>query len=133
MEDLQELENKLNLLEPQRQKVWEEYMDKSLEGIPWDVARAWYFNQSVIKEYLTTERKIRSLKEPKYFDPIEKDDDIYPLNIFIGICKGGGFIDYDGFGVYAYEDKKSDINVYPSDITEGIYRKDFTHIVWYNR
>ena len=51
------------------------------------------------------------------------------------MCKGGGFIDYDGFGVYADKEKKmkTNIKLYPSDITSGKYRKDFTHVIWYNR
>ena len=47
------------------------------------------------------------------------------------MCKGGGFTDYDGFGVYAFEDKKSNIEIYPSDVIKGNLCTDFTHIVWY--
>ena len=33
----------------------------------------------------------------------------------------------------AYNNAKSDITAYPSDFIENIYRKDFTHIIWFNR
>jgi len=52
-------------------------------------------------------------------------------------CKGGGFIDYDGFGRLCTNEKESDVNVYPSLITSK--RKAFrfpswaTHVWWYNR
>lgn len=28
---------------------------------------------------------------------------------------------------------KTNIEVYPSDIISGKYRKDFPHVVWYNK
>jgi len=133
MEDIKELEKRLEDLQEASHKVWEQYMNKALEGIPYDVAYKWYCNQPVIKECNELEDKIRQVKEAKEFEPIEKDDDIYTIKQFIDMCKGGGFIDYDGFGVYAFEDKKSDIHVYPSDVQKGIIRNDFTHVVWYNR
>lgn len=50
------------------------------------------------------------------------------------ICvENGGFIDYDGFGYYSTKEKQSNITIYPSDITGEVYRKDFTHVKWYNR
>lgn len=47
----------------------------------------------------------------------------------------GGFIDYDGFGYYATEDKVSNISVVPSHAKRNVMVTDrgFTHIVWYNR
>ena len=133
MEDIKELQNRLELLEPARDKVWNEYLDKSAKNIPFEVAWKWYCNQSVIKECKAIEDKIRKLKPADYFEPIDKDDDVYTIEKFIGMCKGGRFIDYDGFGVYAFEDKKSNIEIYPSDVIKGNLRTDFTHIVWYNR
>ena len=73
------------------------------------------------------------MKSAEHFEPIEHDDDIYTIEQFKSMCKGGGFIDYDGFGVYAFKDKKSDIEIYPSDVIKGNLRTDFTHVVWYNR
>lgn len=133
MEDIKELQKKLELLEQARDKVWNEYLDKSTQNIPFNVAWKWYCNQSVVKECEALEDKIRQLKSAEHFEPIESDDDVYTIEQFKGMCKGGGFIDYDGFGVYAFKDKKSDIEIYPSDVIKGNLRTDFTHIVWYNR
>lgn len=57
----------------------------------------------------------------------------YTLEKFKSMVESGGFIDYDGYGNYATEDAKSDIVIMPSDIIENIYRKDFSHIIWFNR
>jgi signal peptidase I len=63
---------------------------------------------------------------PTYGDVISIDD-------FIGYCKSGWFIDYDGYGNYCTEDKMTDIVILPSDIKAGMYRKDFKKIIWFNR
>ena len=80
MEDIKELQNRLELLEPARNKVWNEYLDKSSKNIPFEVAWKWYCNQSVIKECKAIEDKIRKLKPADYFEPIDKDDDVYNGN-----------------------------------------------------
>jgi len=55
------------------------------------------------------------------------------LEEFLEYVDSGGFIDYDGSGNYATIAKESDISIYPSDVDAGKVRKDFTHVVWYNR
>jgi hypothetical protein len=55
------------------------------------------------------------------------------IEYFKECCDCGGFIDSDGFGVYATETQVSSIDVNPSDIETGLYRKDFTHVVWFNK
>ena len=59
--------------------------------------------------------------------------DMFDIETFVAYCKGGGFIDYDGFGHYSDGVKVSDVEIYPSDVTKGNYRKDFTHVIWYNK
>lgn len=63
----------------------------------------------------------------------EWDGDLLTIEEFKNGVKGGFFTDDDGYGYYATETTKSDIYVYPSDFTEGIYRDDFTHILWLNK
>jgi hypothetical protein len=55
------------------------------------------------------------------------------LNDFVKNVSSGGFIDYDGSGNYSDGIKESDVCIYPSDVEVGNYRKDFTHVIWYNR
>ena len=133
MENIEELEKKLDAIEKACDNIWEEFMNMSMKDIPYDVAHKWYNSQPVIKERELIQDKIRQLKNADEFEPIERDDDVYTIEKFKGICKSGGFIDYDGFGVYAYKDKKSNIEIYPSDVQKGNVRSDFTHVVWYNR
>lgn len=84
------------------------------------------------KELDELSRQLRNHQEPKMKE-ISNNGDHMTLEEFIECCKSGGFIDYDGSGNYATEDKQSDITILPSDIMAGEYRNDFTHVVWYNR
>lgn len=56
-----------------------------------------------------------------------------PIEEFIEYCNDGVFIDYDGYGKYVIENKMSDITIYPSDVKMNKVRKDFTHVMWFNR
>lgn len=78
-------------------------------------------------------KHMRLKKSPTVEYGKEWKGDLYTLERFIDLVKNGGFIDDDGFGYYATDEVKSDITIYPSDIMENIYRKDFTHIIWFNR
>jgi hypothetical protein len=56
------------------------------------------------------------------------------LEQFVDAAKEGWFIDYDGSGNYATDKQESNISIYASDVTSGRgIRKDFTHVVWYNK
>jgi len=48
-------------------------------------------------------------------------------------CLNGSFIDYDGFGYYSDGKMESDIHILPSDFKNGVVRKDFEYVVWYNK
>jgi hypothetical protein len=59
--------------------------------------------------------------------------DTFTMEEFIDAVKSGLFVDSDGYGYYATDNGKSDITIYPSDIIENMYRKDFTHVIWFNK
>lgn len=59
--------------------------------------------------------------------------DLFTLDTFIKHCQNKLFIDYDGSGVYASDTECTDIIVYPSDICKNNIRKEFTHVLWFNR
>ena len=40
---------------------------------------------------------------------------------------------YDGFGEYANENEVSNLHVSCWGIKNGLVRKDFTHVCWYNK
>jgi len=73
------------------------------------------------------------LIEPYKLSKLSEYGDHMTLKEFEEDVDCGGFIDYDGFGRYAMETQESDIYVYPSDIRAGKGRKDFTHIMWFNK
>ncbi len=52
---------------------------------------------------------------------------------FIRDVKSGMFIDYDGFGDYAFADCASNKVVKPSDVAADRLDRSFTHVLWYNR
>lgn len=67
---------------------------------------------------------------------IEEWEDKYTIKDFKKIVRDGGFIDYDGTGILAYEEQKSDIVIYPSlmnHILEENKEYEFTYVVWYNK
>jgi hypothetical protein len=66
------------------------------------------------------------------FDEIPNYGDLMTLEDFKEACECGAFIDYDGYGNYAFEDKVSNIETRPSKFLKKRDNR-FTHIVWYNR
>lgn len=63
----------------------------------------------------------------------EYNGETYTLDNFKDKCKKGYFTDDDGYGVYATETSSSSILIFPSDIKENIYRKDFSNVIWFNK
>ncbi|HNW33204.1 MAG TPA: hypothetical protein PKL44_03110 [Candidatus Dojkabacteria bacterium] len=66
------------------------------------------------------------IKIPKY-------GDMFTLEKFIEYCKAGCFTDYDGHGNYSDGKQLSDIEVVPSDVREGNIKKEWSHVLWFNR
>ena len=81
--------------------------------------REWYESPEYLK-FKEINRVITLIKIPIMY-PIKPDSE------------EGMIQDYDGVGSYANEKEVSNIPIYPSDIKAGIYRYDFTHIMWFNR
>jgi len=77
-------------------------------------------------------REKRMLMTPE-FDELSEYGDVMSLEHFFDCVKGGGFIDYDGFGRYVRDGKESNIDIYPSDIQHKSVRDDFDTIIWFNR
>ena len=136
MTELEKLKKEYEDIQEQCDKDWHEYMGMAEKNIPVEEAWKWYINCPSIKRSEELNKEIRRLEDEIEWSPFDTwDDDVYTLKQFVGMCEEGGFIDYDGFGIYADKKKKmkTNIEVYPSDVTSGKYRTDFTHIVWYNR
>lgn len=65
--------------------------------------------------------------------PIPEYGDHMTMEEFLDSVKCGGFIDYDGHGKYATDKIMTDIIVRPSDYKKGLIKKEYTHVVWFNR
>ncbi|MCK9369284.1 hypothetical protein M0R04_05035 [Candidatus Dojkabacteria bacterium] len=72
------------------------------------------------------------MKDKISFEDIPNYGDLMPIEEFQMVCECGGFIDYDGFGNYAFENKMSNIETSPSRFLKNPDKR-FTHIVWFNR
>lgn len=77
-------------------------------------------------------RTRRVLIEP-VMEELSDYGELYSFEIFKAFCKTGGFIDYDGYGKYSDGEKMSNISIFPSDIRHKHHRKDFSHVIWFNR
>ena len=129
----EELEKAEDLLEA---KI-EQFMDgKSAPETYEDFQEFWNRKEEFIEPFAEKvgelNQEYRLLKAPEMKD-LDNIGDHMTFEDFKGCVDCGGFIDYDGYGYYATEIQQSDIVIYPSDVREGKHRKDFTHVMWYNR
>jgi hypothetical protein len=86
-----------------------------------------------MNEYQIKHYKEQLLKEGVKFNPVKEScGDLFTVENWIDNVRSGGFIDYDGFGNYAFENEVSNKEVIPSDI-KGKMDMRFSHIMWYNR
>jgi hypothetical protein len=79
------------------------------------------------------DRELRMILPVKLMHDIEPDDDVMSLKEFIEAVKSGLFIDFDGWGRYVKDGKKTNIQILPSDIKYRAIRKEFDTIVWFNK
>lgn len=87
---------------------------------------------SSLRRQLERVNRTLSLTQEPQMSPLPTHGELFTFKEFIDACRSGAFIDTDGSGLYATEDKASDIAIYPSDVLSGEVRSDFTHVVWFN-
>lgn len=129
----EELEKKIDILDDEIYEIWEKSFDMPI-GEGWK----WYSTHPKIKERADLYRELKLIMDYKLSDFLmckgKPVGDLMTLSEFVNSCKIGPlFCDSDGFGYYATKDQESNIEIYPSDIISGKYRKDFTHVMWYNK
>jgi hypothetical protein len=102
----------------------------------WDMTNT--YEQYV--DYRSPEVRVLNVlnRERRLIMPYELSDlpdygDVMSLEHFIDCVKSGGFINYDGWGNYVIDGKKTNIDIYPSDVKNDAIRKDFNTIIWFNR
>ena len=129
----EEIKKRIEVLDEELEKIEEKSHEMPLmEG--WE----YYSNHPKMKERENLYRELKLLENYTLSEPLKGKGgrlvgDLMTLKDFITICSMGGFIDDDGHGRYATATQESDLVIYPSDITSGKYRKDFTHVIWYNK
>jgi hypothetical protein len=79
------------------------------------------------------ERELRMIMPYELIGEIDDDDDVMTINEFINAVKSGFFIDYDGYGRYVKDGKKTNIEILPSDVKYQAIRRDFNTMVWFNK
>lgn len=77
------------------------------------------------------DQELRLIKDPSIQFGKEWNGDYLTIEQFIHGCKNNHYTDEMGYGRYATDNGVSDIQVYPSDILDDKYRKDFSHVVWF--
>lgn len=120
-EQVKELGEKLIILEDEIDKAFDE--SQTVEE----------YLSCACHEHYRYFKRVYKLYEEYELREIPDYGDHMTIEYFKECCDCGGFIDSDGFGVYATETQVSSIDVNPSDIETGLYRKDFTHVVWFNK
>lgn len=128
----EEYEKRLDELDEQVHEAWEKSFE--IEG-GWKKAWEFYSNHPAVREREKLWREYKLIKDYTLHDFSSLDKEcLMPFNEFVECCKVGPlFCDSDGFGYYATKTQVSDIVISPSDIVSGVYRKDFTHVCWYNK
>ena len=120
----EELEAKLEEWEKRYDELWN-------AGLPSD---EWYKRaQEMHKEAIPISGELHMITDEYELTDIPDYGDKMTVSKFVSCCKYGGFIDSDGFGRYATEDKESDISAVPSEICAGFVRNDFKYVIWYNK
>lgn len=123
-----ELERMEKRYENERDRIMDDCLSKQLsfdeyENSAKDVLEKLYF----IAKY----RKLKANPVIEYGK--EWKGEMMMFTEFRKQCINGYFVDGDGYGYYATTDGKSNIIIIPSDVTEDIYRTDFTHVIWFNK
>lgn len=123
---IQQLEDYIKEQEPIKEKLMQEAYDAP------DVYRFQELSEKACEPIWRAGMHLRKIK-PFLLKNHHENGELMTIKEFKESCNCGLFIDYDGSGNYSTETQESNISIYPSDISEGVYRSDFTHVKWYNR
>jgi len=123
---LEEIEIKLKEADKERSEQWK----IAMEMPSWQECEAHL--EPYNKKVSLLSREARLLRTP-VMEELPDYAHLMTMKDFVECCECGGFIDYDGSGNYSDGDMQANIGISPSDVTAGKYRKDFSHVAWYNR
>ena len=120
-EEYRQLENINNDLEDECAK----------EGLSWNDMLV--KTRDIKEQMASVDKRMRKIQEPSLSYGKKWKGKKYLMEDFISACVAKELVDYDGFGYYATETAKTDVMVYPSDITGNMYRTDFPYVLWFNK
>lgn len=101
------------------------------EGLSWDEM---FEKTKDLRVKLTlNDRNARLIQDPVMQFGKNWNGEFIPIEKFVKMCEDGLFNDNDGIGRYATETGVSDVYIYPSDILDNLYRKDFSRVLWLNK
>ena len=89
--------------------------------------------KGLTEEILLIRREMRLKETPTMEYGKTWKGDTFTIEEFLELSKSHQLIDDNGTGYYATDNAKSNIIACPSDFEDGEYRKDFTHIIWFNK
>lgn len=123
-----EYNQKIEELSRERDKALDEQMGKTFNYSKYeDIVKP--YNKKIMEWSRQQRMNMKCILE----DPVDIDDHLMKIEDFIKACQKGFFINYDGYGCYVKDGKKTNIEIYPSDIKCNSIRKEFKEIVWFNR
>jgi len=124
---IQELEAYIDEQKPMKEKLMSEAFDAP------EVQGFMRLSRIACEPIAMADMYLRKIQTDFEMSKFPDYGDLMTLENFKDNVYCGGFIDSDGSGNYSTETEESDISIFPSDIKEGVYRDDFTHVVWYNK
>lgn len=111
-------------------KIWEEDA-----GYSWESYRIKFQPYLDDNKLLNAAASVNTKLEDIEMEPMDEfhKECRVPIKEFIEWCKLDAVTSYDGFGEYANENEVSNLHVSCWGIKNGLVRKDFTHVCWYNK
>lgn len=127
------MEKKYKELKDRNDELQKEYLTRQNElakkGVRWDEMTTEL--RPIREEIWLNEKRIRLAKDPALSFGKKWKGKTYTLEEFSKMSKSGEITDNDGYGFYATELAKSDIEIYPSDILSEMVRTDFPNVIWF--
>ena len=124
-----ELDKKINKLEDKLDYLWQKFGGKGTwEWYCKKCEPTWNEYDSVLCQWI-----LKNPLEKISKSPLKDIGDLFTIEEFKSCCKAGGFIESDGEGYYVKDSLEYDLPVRPSFFARDYIRRDFTHVMWYNK
>lgn len=127
------MEKEYKKLKNKNEQLQKEYLTRQNElakkGIKWEDMTTEL--RLIREEIWLNEKRMRLVKDPALAFGKKWKGKTYTLEEFSKMSKSGKITDKDGYGFYATELGKSDIEVYPSDVLTDMVRTDFPNVIWF--